>query len=504
LKKTKILLLLLLLSGLSIEVKAQTSESVINTVNELTNNGKFEEAQIILERCHRQNPKDFKITVLCGQIAYVNKKYDVFINMYTEAMELKPNNFSIKLEYAKMLFDINEWETAYPILIEYLKYNPDNIDALMDKAKIDKNNEDYYAAYSSLSTLLTKDPTNAEARDLQYEVNLLKSKWAKLSANYATNSQPFDMIMPVLEGGIYFGPLTSPKVKLSPILFQRNQGSNINVYRAQVENRSFFKDLGIGMDAGIGLIMFPGTEFDATAKIKFDKYAERYILLSLGGERKPFFGSLYSIDSTIMVHTAFSSLELITKESWNGKGVFETTFFDGIENPITTVSAYLMAPRLKWKDFDFKAGYGINFSTSKVDKFYSDKTDAQIIGSGNSIPIFTGNYYPYYTPKNQLVNSFLFALGFVPSKETKITLNASYGFLGEAEKPYFFRETNIVGDVYVSKSYQSVKFHPSEVSFMLSSYITPKIEANINFDYSENFFYITRALALGIKVNFSK
>lgn len=490
--------------SLSLVVKAQSTESIINTVNELTNNGKFEEAQIILERCHRQNPKDFKITILCGQIAYVNKKYDVFMNMYTEAMELKPNNYSIKLEYAKMLFDINEWDTAYPILIEYLKYNPGNVEALLDKAKIDKTNEDYYAASSALSTLLSKDPTNVEARDLQYEVSLLKSKWAKLSVNYATNTQPFDMLMPVLEGGIYFGPLTSPKIKISPVLFQRNQGNNINVYRAQIENRSFFKDLGIGMDAGAGLIMFPGTQFDATAKIKFDKYAERYILLSLGGERKPYFGSYFSLDTNMIIHSAFSSLELITKESWNGKGSIETNFFDGIENPVTTVSAYLLAPRIKWKDFDFKLGYGISFASSKLDRFVSDKSDAEIIASGNSIPVYTGRYYPYYTPKNQLVNSIMFALGFVPSKETKISFNAGYGFIATAERPYYFRETNIIGNVYVSKGYEGVKYHPADVSFALSSYITPKIEANINFDYSENFFYITRALALGIKVNFSK
>lgn len=503
-KKSIILLLFLFLSGSYFDVFAQSTESIINTVNELTNNGKFEEAQIILERCHRQNPKDFKITVLCGQIAYVNKKYDVFMNMYTEAMELKPTNHSIKLDYAKMLFDINEWDIAYPLLIEYLKYNPDNIEALLDKAKIDKFNEDYFAAGSALSTLLGKDPTNLEARELQYEVSILKSKWAKLSAFYISNSQPFDMIMPVLEGGIYFGPLTSPKIKLSPILFQRNTGSNVNVYRVQVENRSFFKEFGIGMDAGAGLIMFPGTQFDATAKIKFDKFAERYILLSLGGERKPYFGSQFSIDAAMIVHSAFSSLELITKESWNGKGYIETTFFDGIENPVTTASASLLAPRLKWKDFDFKLGYGVNFSSSKLDKFVSDKSNAEIISAGNSIPIFTGSYYPYYTPKNQLVNSVIFVLGFVPSKETKISLNASYGFIAEAEKPFYFRETNIIGDVYVSKSYQSVKYHPTEVSFALNSYITPKIEANVNFDYSENFFYITRSLSLGVKVNFSK
>lgn len=504
-KKFNLLLLLFILFVLlSSPLYAQNQQGVINSVNDLTANGRYADAQVVLERYHRQNPKDFKITVLYGQVAYFNKNYGTFRDLYVEAMELEPKNYKLKLEFAKMLFEINDYEPALPLLDEYLTYEPTNVEALMDKGKILKSYEDYIEAYAAISKVLSKDPSNIEARNLQAELLVLKSKWAKLTANYTNNSQSLDILSPVLEAGIYFSPLSSPKVSISPILFQRTKGDNINIYRLKFENRSFLRDFEVGIDYGAGLIMFPGTEFDVTARVKFDKYAERYILLTLDAERKPYFGSLYSIDTTVMTHAVAGALTLITKESWNGKGTLETVFFDGVDNPVSTLDAYLYCPRLTLKDFDFKVGYGFNFQTSKLDKFVSDKTDAQILAAGNSTQFFSGDYYPYYTPKNLFAQSALFFAGYNPTKETQASLEVRYGFSASAEKPYFFRETNPIGDVYVSKSYAKEDFSPVDVNFSIRSLITPKISMNIDFNYSKNFFYITRSLALGVRVNFWK
>lgn len=502
-KKVKFLLLLFFLSVLLYsQLPAQTTQSVLDRANELVLNGRLEEAQIYLERFHRANPKEIKITIACAQVAYQNKKYDVFMDLYTEAIEMQPKNFPMKLEYAKMLFAVNEYEIALPLFEEYLTYEPTNIEALLDKGKILKANEDFIESYNAISKLLTKDPTHAEARELKAELLVLKSKWAKLSVTYANNSQQLDIFSPVLEGGIYFSPLSSPRISLSPILFQRTKGDNINIYKMQFDNRSYLKDFGVAADYGAGLIMYPGTEFDVTARVRFDKYAERYILMTLGAERKPYFGSVFSIDTNVMTHTATGSLTLITKESWNGKSTLESVFFDGVENPVTTLSAYLYAPRLKLKNFDFKIGYAINFASSKLDKFVSDKTPAEIINSGSSAPFFGGDYYPYYTPKNLFSQSVLMAAGYSPTQETQASISVGYGLSGSAEKPYYFRETNILGDVYVSKGYQKENFIPVDVNFSVRSLITPKISMNIDFVYSKNFFYITRALSLGVKVNF--
>lgn len=501
-KKTKFLILFFFIALICSRLPAQSTQSVIETVNELTTNGRYEDAQVLIERCHRANPKDFKVLHLYAQVSYLNKKYDAFKDLYGEAMQMQPKNFSLKIEYAKMLFDINEYLDALPLLNEYLVHEPGNVDALLTKAKISRYNEDYYESYSALSTLLSKDPTNIVARELNAEILVLKSKWAKLTASYTNTSQPINVLSPTLEAGIYFSPLSSPKISISPVLFQKTKGDNINIYMAQVENRTFYKNFGVGINYGAGLIMYPGTQFDVTAKVRFDKYAERYILLTLGGERKPYFTSLPSIDTTIMTHSVSSSLTLITKESWNGKGTFESVFFDGVDNIVTTIDAYLLSPKLKVKDFDFKLGYEFYFSTSKLDKFVSDRTEAQIIATGNSIPYFGGDYYPYYTPKNQYAQSVIFAFAYNPTKETQASFDVHYGLLANAEKPYFFRETNSIGGVYASKNYASENYTPVDINFSINSLITPKIAMNLDFKYSKNFFYITRSMALGVKVNF--
>lgn len=503
LKKINLLSLLFIASFLLCgSVSAQTTQFIINSVTELTNAGKFEEAQVILERYHRQHPKEFQITILYGQVAYQNRNYGTFMDLYAEAIELQPKNYQLKLEFGKMLFDVNEYDAALIQLEEYLTHDPNNIDALMDKGKILKVNEDYIEASTAISKVITKDPTNAEARQLYADLLVLKSKWASLTANYTNTSQPIEALAPVLEGGIYFSPLSSPKVRIFPTLYQKTVGDNINIYQLQVENRSYLKDFGVGVDYAAGLIMYPGTTFDVTAKVKFDKYAERYILMTLSGERRPYFNSLPAIDSTIIIHTAAGSLSLLTKESWNGKATMESNFFDGVDNIITTLDAYLYSPRLRVKDFDFKLGYGVVFASSKLDKFVSDKTPAQILNSGTSAPFYTGDYYPYYTPKNLFSQSVLAFAGYNPTNVTRASLEVRYGFTGDAEKPYYFRETNPIGDVYVSKSYSKEQFNPVDVKFAISSLITPKITIHLDFNYSKNFFYITRALAMGVKVNF--
>lgn len=498
----KKIILLLFLFLISAQLSAQTTESIIQTVNELITNGRYEEAQVLIERCHRANPKDFKVLHLYAQVSYLNKKYDAFKDLYYEAIEMQPKNFPMKFEFAKMLFDINDYESSYPLLLEYLVHDPQNIDALLTKAKIATYNEDYYESYSALSTLLTKDPTNIEARELNAEILVLKSKWAKLTASFTNTSQPIDVLSPTLEAGIYFSPLSSPRVSISPILFQKTKGDNVNIYKAQIENRTFFKQFGMGMTYGAGLILYPGTQFDVTAKMVFDKYAERYILLTLGGERRPYFSSLYSVDTTVMIHTASSSLTLITKESWSGKATLEANFFDGIDNIVTSVNTSLLTPGLKLKDFDFKIGYGFHFASSKLDKFASDKSAAQILAGGNLAVYTGGDYYPYYTPKNEIAHSAIIVFAYNPTKETQASLDVRFGFLASAEKPYYFREENSVGQAFVSKGYKSEDYKPVDVNFSIHSLITPKISMSLDYNYSKNFFYISRSMTLGVKVNF--
>ncbi|MBS1514687.1 MAG: hypothetical protein JSS63_06630 [Bacteroidetes bacterium] len=504
-KKT-IILSLLLLSPLfySSQSVAQTTETVIQKATELIQNERYEEAQLLLERCHRQNPKDFKVLKMYADVSYLNKKYGVFMDLYTEAMEMKPNNFSLKFEYGKKLFDINEYQTALTVLDEYLINDPDNTEALFIKAKISKYNEDYKEANTSLSKILSKEPSNLEAREMYNQMLEAKSKWAKFNASYAYNSQPIEYFSPELSAGMYINPLLSLKISAKPVLFQRKKEDNVTVYMLKLENRSFIKNWGVGINYSAGGIMYPDINLDVLGRLSFDKYAERYILMEAGGERKPYFNSIFSLDSPLLVNAIFGNLLLITKESWNGKASVESDFFEGIENPLTTIDSYLLTPRLKVKDFDFRIGYGINFATTKYDKFYSDKSDAEIIAGRSSEPVFLGYYYPYFTPKNQFVNNAILGIGYSPNKETNIGLRIDYGFIANTEKPYYFRETNPVGAVYVSKGYRYVSYHPIDVSFSLKSYLTPKIVVNVDFNYSENFFYVVRNLNLGLKVNFWK
>jgi len=286
-------------------------------------------------------------------------------------------------------------------------------------------------------------------------------------------------------------------------MYQRRRGDNINVYKVQFENRSFIRQFGLGINYGIGIMKYPASQFEFSGKVIFDKYAERYILVTLGAERQPYFGSAFSLDTNIMVNTASSSLTLITKESWNGKVTFQADFFDGIDNPISSLNSYILLPRLKIKDFDFKLGYGLNLSTSKLEKFVPDKTDAEILAGPFFVPEYSGIYYPYYTPKNQFTNSVITFIGYNPSKETEVGLSVKYAFIGTAERPYVYKDTHhLLGGEFISKNYQKSDYNPLDISFFLTSLITPKITANIGFNYSKNFFFISRSIALGVKVNF--
>lgn len=484
----------------SANLLAQSSDSILSKAKELRNKGEITEAENLLKRYHKSNPNDFNTIWLLAQTSYWNNNITAAKNYYEEAIKLQPNNYYLKLDYAKVLVETGEFTKASPLINTYLNYDANSADALIAKAKIYYWNGDYSNALKLLSSVKTRHPDNKEAADLYNEISISKSFWVKLNTSYFNDSQPIENTTPSVEAGMYVSPVSSLKFSLLPLLY-KNNGGNINVSRIQVENKSRFPSAEIDLTLGAGLIKYPDKKSEFTGKIQFDKLIEKSFVLSFLGERKPYLSTASSLNTPVIENYGSLSLSFISNRGFTSRAAYEiNSFNDG--NNTYSISAWGLSPSIKFSDFDFKIGYGFSFSSSKENMFTNEKSLETIISEFDSTYKISGIYSPYFTPRNQQIHSLITSLAFHPSDAFQAGLSVNYGFLARTQNPYLYLDSTPANEKYIAKGYLSETYSPMDVNFYTQIGFSKKVMMTLDYNYSSTNFYIRRYAGLGLKIYF--
>jgi len=80
----------------------------------------------------KQDPKDFDSIVELGDINFDQKKYDDAINLYTKALEIRPDALTVRTAMGTAMFYQNHFDDAIAQFEQVLKSDPKNAQTLFN------------------------------------------------------------------------------------------------------------------------------------------------------------------------------------------------------------------------------------------------------------------------------------------------------------------------------------------------------------------------------------
>jgi Flp pilus assembly protein TadD len=480
---------------------AQSTTDTVEIAKHLRDERKFKDAFALLEKYRVNHPNDLNASWLDAQTACWMKHFKTSESIYENTIRLHPDNYYLKLDYAKMLVNIGEFEKAIPLLNNYLQYDLANAEALLALAKISYWKSNYKEAINEVGKILIKDPKNKQALSLQEEIISAESPWGKISIAHSSDVQPLKNTTPVFEGGLYKGALSFMHFNFQiPTFVTDNNTTNALWIRAG--NKSVLSKQNMNINIEFGLLKYPCSKnVTFTENLQLDKTIINHLIFSIQAERKPYFYTVSSINNVVTDNHYSVSAAWSDPDKWSGKTAFDLDHFND-KNTISTFSAWVITPPYKVSIFEFHIGYGCNFSTSKENRFVAEKTLSEILVDFYYNPDIAGIYNPYFTPNNQQTHSALASISIHPLKILDIGTHAAYGFYAVAHNPYLYLDKDTNGNTIIIKNYFKRIYSPMEFSVYVALQITKKISFKTEYLYSITNFYKSNYLGFGLKMSF--
>jgi len=136
-----------------------------------------------------------------------------------------------------------------------------------------------------------------------------------------------------------------------------------------------------------------------------------------------------------MVDTEAAVLHFGDVRGWLGETAYEYQRYPD-NNAIQTGYGWLLAPLVHRRVVELQAGYGVAASNARSSRFVLAQPIQPFIPSDPRFDL-SGLYSPYFTPRNQIINSGLAAFTLLPAGATSFRVDGSYGFHATDDAPFF-------------------------------------------------------------------
>ncbi len=480
---------------------APTAADTLKRVKQLKGEARIRDSYKLIKTYYGGHSSDLNTTWLFGQIAYLDKHFKQSKKLYKKVIAAHPDNYYLKLDYAKTLVDFADYKEAKPLLSMYRGYDSANLEMRLDFAKVYLAEGEYDKAKKEINVVLAKDGKNSRALALLDELHAAQASWIKIMGNYNFDSQPLQTITPTVDAGVYLHPEASLRLNLQTPLFISN-GSLKNAQWLQIGDQSAFRKAGFQFSYDAGVVKQPYlNKISWTGNLELKQLLFKHFVLQAQAERKPYYYTLGSLDTVIVVNRFSAYAEWNDLNSWNGHIAFELNQFPD-KNYTIGGNGWVFTPPLKVSVLEFRVGYAYSYSTSKSNGFVPENTLAQIIANYSTTTDITGVYSPYFTPDNMSVHSALVSIVAHPAKIFDLGFNANVGFYATALTPYFYLNKNASEATYIAEGYATEKFYPMEFSAYALVRISKKISLKADYTYRKTYFYTSNTVGLGLKINF--
>lgn len=490
-----------------IETKDQRVLQGIRSLIEREENYKAKER---LGNYIKTHPKDPQITWLYAYVLHINRNYKLSRETYRKAMSLAPKNNSIKMDYARVLYEKGQFKKAVTVL-EGLRNLDDNLKAegLIMLAKISYWQGNIDKCKRIIRNFRSEFPGSDKLDELSVEMSNATAIYAKASYEMQTDSQPLDYSAIKAEAGMYKSKFFSPKVEVASYTYTPTASAMV----LKVSNQFYFSSIGLSATANLGTFSNDGGSASLFG-VTLNKKLPYRTSVTLGYNVNPVLGTIASTVKNVTNTTISGGIDYSNKIFSTNLEYNQQNFtVEGTEdNTIKNYVFWIISQPIKISKLEFQIGYSYGYSDSEKVFYIADAavfSEPETAEEGEEVEepqllSYEKIYDPYFTPKGLESNSLLLVANYEIFDFLEVGGKTNYGIEAKAINP-IIEESSITvlnpkGDLYLPT--EKTLFYPSESSLYVKYFVNSQFTIKATYLYQETFFYDRSNISLEAKYRF--
>ncbi len=474
----------------------QNKSEIIRKAKILISENKLGLAENLLESNYNDNSSDLEFNWLYAYTAHKNKHEILAKRLYKKAILISPGNMDLKLEYARTLYESGSLRQIQPLLDVLKKSTVDQSEVLLLEAKTNYWKGKFVKANESLSEFNILYPESNLTNELKQTIDDTRSPYLNVDVSYLTDNQPLQVVAEQIEFGQYRSWLFYPALKVK----NYNFSTSSQVVAASVSN--LFQFAGIGLSSKLEAGAYYNQTINKTnliGSISFTKSLFKKTNLEVGVNRNPYIATTTSTTYDLLQNNAYATVESgIIKPIFLHVG-YNYQFFDD-HNNIQTFGTWALSKPIFKSSFKLQLGYGFSYSDSKTILYVPSKPITANTTDGYSI--VDGEYSPYFTPDDLLINSAIIVMGITVAKKIEITAKGNYGFYAHAKIPQLGSVAQQLNNKNITLASYETNFHPFDLELSIDYNINDKITIVARSSYFETYYYTSLNTVISLNYRF--
>lgn len=473
----------------TISVVAQQKDTLA-IVKQLNTKEQYREACELLQVYHSKHREDPDVAWLLAQTLHYSGDYFRSRDMYESTIQQFPDKDDIKLDLINSLIEVGELSKAIDKINQYLPDLPAAYKSVAHKtlAQIFYWKGEYDQSITEIDRALAINSNDQSAVDLKNNISRARSNWVEVDLGYFVDDQPLTKYIPNVRTSFYLNSRLSLGVEADHSLYSISDTS-YSTTSLNASARYNFLESKAGLKVEVGAIYFSSKEKSLRARIELNKKMMKYMNVVLSTSYQPYLATTHSIKEKLMQSQYGAAVEWTDPQGFIGRASFDHQLFSRIDNSYYTASGWLVSPPLKLKIFDFRVGYGVNYSDSKYSNFESLDTLDDILAVWDPSYQVQGNYNPLFTPEKQLIHSAVGIMECKPTKQLTLAFDISYGFSAKSHAPYLYLDRDSDGMIEIARDFSEQRFKPMDANVSIHYKISEAFSLKGYYKYQEFYFY---------------
>lgn len=491
------LLILTILISFSTFSTLLAQNSILEKSDELIKKGQVEAAYQLLQKYAYTNSKNVDYVWKIAKLAYWNSDIDASKTYYNTALKLDRNNFNIKLDYAKMLFDLGDYRESIELLDQYLLHDNTAVDIhfLLIKANF------YDGKVKNAQYLIKKLPltqqSTAQIKELKQEIAIFTALNIGLSLAFTDDDQPLKTLTPQIKLAKQENHFINWSIEGAFNKFNNDTLSS-SAQTIKVGNKFHFRKLALNTNVFLGATLLNSSKKNSIiGGILLSKKISNAFALELTAMRNPYYYSLPSTQVLVTQDNIGAALIINNLAKFTGKFQIQQQIYND-NNKISSTFGWVLSPSLGKKNVQAKIGYSFDYTDSENDNFKPIKSLNEIIQNYASSQVIAGIFHPYFTPNDQKTQNALLWLLIKPIKHLEINFTGSYAISATFNNPIFFLNKDNSNQTVFEKDFLKQNYKPANYKASITYDAHKQFSSTLNYEYFKSAYYTANIFTLSL------